>query len=277
MKRDILISVTDKCNYQCSFCSASQEMAQRSTGLDETLRVLRELREDVKELGVVTYSGGEPLLAPSKLSSILDEVDSLWGSQANRLVTNGRYLSKTPKELLDRFDLILVGLDGYALSERPLSRFLEARDYGFFERCAEYIDVVEFRHVVSRAQLRRLDWAHDIRRLHLALSSLGRRVLFHVTLDSYLTEPLSVYETDNFIKGFEELLTPTPGVDITLDRVFGDSLCVCSKQHVVSHSGDGKVLPLIEPPLPYGCALLARSIGAPSYERILNMVKEKKQ
>lgn len=274
MKRDLLISVTDKCNYQCSFCSASQEMSLRQTGLPEIQASLHKLREEVSDLGIVTYSGGEPLLAPSKLSSIIDTVDSLWGGQKNRLVTNGRYLSKTPKDLLDRFSTIIVGIDGYALSERPLSRFLEAGDYSFFERCAEYIDVVEFRQVVGRSQLTRLDWEDDVRRLHLALANLGRRVLFHITLDSYLTTPLSDYETDNFIRGFRELLAPATSVDITLDRVFGETLCDCRSQHVVSHTGDSRTASTLSSKLPYGCALLSNSIGPKSYERILNMIRE---
>lgn len=267
MKKDIYISVTDRCNLGCSFCSATQEMTHRSQSIESMEASLVTLRETT-DIGVITWGGGEPLLAPKRLFALLDRVAELWPTASHRLVTNGYYLSKQPLENLDRFNTVLIGVDGYQTSERPLTYFLK-EDYDFFERVSQLQAHTAFRHVVVRQQLLRPDWWVDLYKLHTLLAGLPRNQLeLRVTLDCYQDTPLTSWETDNFIAGFKNLKVPRGSTNVVLDKVFINSKCDCGDVLATSHTARTFIPGAIETELPYGCALLERSIGQESYQRI---------
>lgn len=271
MVKDILISVTDKCNLSCSFCSATEEMEKRSVGLGKVKERLTMAYNNGLEVGMVTWSGGEPLLVPKRLSELMDFVETLWPNATHRLVTNGVYLTQQPLSFLQRFKIIMVAIDGYRKSERPLHSFLVAKDYIFFEYIKALEGIISFRQVVTRKQLLFPDWFEDISLLHQALSKLGMYDLkTKITLDSYLTEPLTTPEVDNFIYGFRALNETAPiGVQVILDRFFDSYHCDCGDGFVITHSAGQHVPPAVDAEITVGCALLAASIGSRNYKRIL--------
>ena len=273
MKQDIYISVTDKCDLACSFCSAAKEMEHRSRPIAEVEASLEQLKATA-ELGVVTWGGGEPLLAPVRLERLLGHVKTLWPESKHRLVTNGTHLSKQSLELLNQFDSFVIGVDGAHRSERPLVNFLMRGDYAFFELLPDLRGHLSFRQVIVRSQLTTPEWWVDIAHLHSMLSDVPRaQIDMRITLDCYQTTPLTKWETDNFIEGFRNLSRVSCTPTLRLDKFFVDHFCDCGSVLASSHVGNVAAPGAFAQQLPYGCALLTSSIGKEAYHRISSEFK----
>ncbi|MGC4113694.1 MAG: GTP 3',8-cyclase MoaA [Myxococcales bacterium] len=107
------LSVTDRCNYRCSYCSPGS-WAGRAQLLseDEVVRVATLFsRIGVKK---VRLTGGEPLLRKD-LPSIIRRIRALPGLREVCLTTNGHLLAEAAQELkdagLDRLNLSVDTLD----------------------------------------------------------------------------------------------------------------------------------------------------------------------
>ncbi|HEY3452785.1 MAG TPA: GTP 3',8-cyclase MoaA [Myxococcales bacterium] len=107
------LSVTDRCNYRCSYCSPGS-WAGRAQLLDEE-EVVR-VATLFARMGVrkVRLTGGEPLLRKD-LPSIVRRIRALPGIHEVCLTTNGHLLAESAKELkaagLDRVNLSVDTLD----------------------------------------------------------------------------------------------------------------------------------------------------------------------
>lgn len=147
--RDLRISVTDRCNFRCTYCMPKEIFGDNYTfmptrellSFEEILR----LSELFVSLGVVKIrlTGGEPLLR-SNLNELVSEIRSIDGIEDIGLTTNGVFLGQQDKGLysagLRRLNISLDALDPEIFGKmngrgtKPsiiLRNIDQARDLGF--------------------------------------------------------------------------------------------------------------------------------------------------
>ncbi|HJK01088.1 MAG TPA: TIGR04084 family radical SAM/SPASM domain-containing protein [Methanocorpusculum sp.] len=112
--------VTDDCNLCCSYCRAKMFEEEEQEGgthgtIDETITetITYPLEELYKFLAkdtncVLTFIGGEPLLCPDLIIEIMDHAPVF----RFMLQTNGTKLAEFPSTYLNRFETILISIDG---------------------------------------------------------------------------------------------------------------------------------------------------------------------
>ncbi|MGN7760006.1 GTP 3',8-cyclase MoaA [Paenibacillus sp. 22594] len=147
--RDLRISVTDRCNFRCTYCMPKEIFGDNYTfmptrellSFEEILR----LSELFVSLGVVKIrlTGGEPLLR-SNLNELVSGIRSIDGIEDIGLTTNGVFLGQQAKGLysagLRRLNISLDALDPEIFGKmngrgtKPsliLRNIDQARDLGF--------------------------------------------------------------------------------------------------------------------------------------------------
>lgn len=105
--RHLQISITNKCNLKCSFCSC----ADREKGLEMELSRVEKIAEEYAELGCVAVTitgGGEPLLHPH-INEIVREFHI--NNIKVGLVTNGLVLNLLRDDTLKMIDWIRISFD----------------------------------------------------------------------------------------------------------------------------------------------------------------------
>lgn len=158
--QDVRISVTDRCNFRCTYCMPREVFGPEHAflpktellGFDELERVVRAF----VRLGVrrVRITGGEPLLRPD-LPEFIARIDSIPGVQDIALTTNGVLLAAHAAALqaagLSRVTVSLDGLNravfrAMADSDVPVQKVLEG--IGAARRCG--LSPVKINMVVRR-------------------------------------------------------------------------------------------------------------------------------
>lgn len=122
--------LTDNCNLCCSYCRGKNSGWEEDIAvdgdldlslpvdLDLDLDILYRFLEKDADPGLIFY-GGEPLLAPHRIREIMDH------APVNRFIlhTNGTLLHTLEPGLINRFDTILVSIDGpESLNDRNRGR-----------------------------------------------------------------------------------------------------------------------------------------------------------
>ncbi|WP_174727807.1 GTP 3',8-cyclase MoaA [Mesobacillus harenae] len=118
--RDLRISVTDKCNFRCTYCMPAEIFGPDYPFLkrDELLsfeEIERLTRISVNSLGVkkIRITGGEPLMRRS-LPELIEKLNNIKGVEDIAMTTNGSLLPKYAKELkaagLERVSISLDSL-----------------------------------------------------------------------------------------------------------------------------------------------------------------------
>jgi putative peptide-modifying radical SAM enzyme len=98
---------TGRCNLRCSYCGGSFDPRRSPWSVQYSLDDLRELLRRDREPAVFFY-GGEPLLNPAYIMSVMDSVKARrFGIQ-----TNGLLARRLPPEYWRRFDVVLLSIDG---------------------------------------------------------------------------------------------------------------------------------------------------------------------
>ncbi|HJJ28313.1 MAG TPA: TIGR04084 family radical SAM/SPASM domain-containing protein [Methanocorpusculum sp.] len=112
--------VTDDCNLCCSYCRAKMFDEEDEPGgspgtIDET--ITENFSSSKKELyaflardpnAVLTFIGGEPLMCPEFVKEVMNNAPV----KRFMLQTNGVFLKALPKEYTNRFETILISIDG---------------------------------------------------------------------------------------------------------------------------------------------------------------------
>jgi len=113
------VTLTNNCNMQCRYCygKACEDFGSnfRDLAIDYSLpssiaydtETLREFMQRDREPAVVFY-GGEPLLQMDKLREIMDQLTAC----TFMIQTNGLLLGKLEPEYVNKFETILVSVDG---------------------------------------------------------------------------------------------------------------------------------------------------------------------
>jgi len=113
--------LTVSCNSECRYCYKKScadfgnklgkkwEFDFVPEKADYSIQELKKFlnRNSSEEKHVLTFYGGEPLLEIKKIEEIMDNVNSRFMIQ-----TNGKLLDRVEKRYLDKFDMILVSIDG---------------------------------------------------------------------------------------------------------------------------------------------------------------------
>jgi len=139
--RDLRISVTDRCNFRCTYCMPKTVFGQEYRFMDrKELLTFEELERVVRvfaELGVekIRLTGGEPLLR-KELETLVERLDTIDGLDLT-LTTNASLLARKAEALraagLDRVNVSLDSLDDATFRamndvDFPVARVLEGID-----------------------------------------------------------------------------------------------------------------------------------------------------
>lgn len=93
----LYIEVTRRCTRQCLHCLKG---ARQNVMLDS--EILYDFPESIKEIRVLVFTGGEPLLAPSQIKEILDIfIEKKILIRQIGIITNSEVYNKKVKETLD--------------------------------------------------------------------------------------------------------------------------------------------------------------------------------
>ena len=139
--RDLRISVTDRCNFRCTYCMPKTVFGQDYRFMDRkellTFEELERVARLFAELGVekIRLTGGEPLLR-KELETLVERLDSIDGLDLT-LTTNASLLARKAEALraagLDRVNVSLDSLDDATFRamndiDFPVTRVLEGSD-----------------------------------------------------------------------------------------------------------------------------------------------------
>ncbi|MDI6736994.1 MAG: TIGR04084 family radical SAM/SPASM domain-containing protein [Nanoarchaeota archaeon] len=108
------------CNSECRYCY-KKSCDDFGNDLNETFKFdfsmpprikypteeLKKFLARSKTRHTLTFYGGEPLMGIEKIKEIMDHVDARY-----MLQTNGKLLDKLPKEYVNRFEIMLISIDG---------------------------------------------------------------------------------------------------------------------------------------------------------------------
>ncbi len=131
--RDLRVSVTDRCNFRCSYCMPADReydflSRDELLSFDEIERLVRLFAR----LGVekVRLTGGEPLLRPD-LESLVERLAGIEALEDLAMTTNGYLLARHAAPLADAgLDRVTVSLD--AVDEEAFHA-MNGRDFGLPE------------------------------------------------------------------------------------------------------------------------------------------------
>ena len=142
--RDLRISVTDRCNFRCTYCMPKEVFNSDYVFLERSrLLTFEEIERLVRvfvDLGVVKLrlTGGEPLLR-RHLDNLVERLSQIPEIEDTCLTTNGSLLTgevaaRLAEAGLDRITISLDGLDNEVFQrlsdvQRPVDEVLEAIDH----------------------------------------------------------------------------------------------------------------------------------------------------
>lgn len=117
------------CNLSCTYCDRDdfslpdEELYDYS--VPQTIQYdLSALKKHIREEDYITFYGGKPLLALSKIEEIMDTVPC----KGYMLQTNGLFLDRIERKYVNRFHTILISLDGDAeATEKNRGKGIHAR------------------------------------------------------------------------------------------------------------------------------------------------------
>ncbi|MCF8885154.1 MAG: TIGR04084 family radical SAM/SPASM domain-containing protein [Nitrososphaerota archaeon] len=100
-----ILYTTGKCNLRCSYCGGSFNPEVVPWSVEYNLDYLKQL---IREDDVVAFYGGEPFLNTDFIEKVMVNVEACrWVVQ-----TNGLLFHKIRENILNRFDTILISIDG---------------------------------------------------------------------------------------------------------------------------------------------------------------------
>ena len=138
------VILTTNCNLQCRYCfGESLDDFNEDFGDDFEVDydLPRQINYDIKAIGkfcerdpecVLTFYGGEPLLAIDKIRQIMDKIDA----KHFMIQTNGVLLDKLEPKYVNCFHTILVSIDG----EEALTDYYRGK--GTFRKAVENLKLI---------------------------------------------------------------------------------------------------------------------------------------
>lgn len=228
------------------------------------------------------WTGGEPLLAYSKLVDFVGQAREEVPSAKHLLYTNGRKLKLSQLEFLKTFDHITVSIDAFEGGERSLRAFIDEEAQEAFEVMNE-LEHVTVWGVLTREMVSKPRWFEDTLKLHSALHHL-RLEAMTLTFDKLMPKALNQDHVLNFIYGYKRLeeqmldLNSINGWNTVfrLEKFFDHMNCnACGQLKLVEPNGDIGHRANVEFLVESGCNKIASVIGADAYKWLHNYLNLK--
>lgn len=264
------ISLTSKCNLNCSFCGGAEYM-KREDDYAALCESVTEVLRTTPTITSVRWIGGEPLLRVRRMEELFNKIKQSYPKIVHELTTNGTLINFKNLPLLRSMDTISLSLDGYEKSERPLLRMAKRGNWEFFRVLRELTNVRTW-NVVTRDQLADPRWFEDIVKLHKALSPLKLKS-FSMLLDGEMEKPLSPDHVLNLVYGYRKIVDNCDTISKQTDRptsykiskLFNESCNYCSANIWVYSDGHIQQDANQDIVVERGCQKLAKAIGLPAY------------
>ncbi|MAE42731.1 hypothetical protein CMO93_03090 [Candidatus Woesearchaeota archaeon] len=129
---DFAIYTTEKCNLTCKYCDGIKDRNYYAQDLTYNKDLLIDFLRKVPNLSLHFY-GGEPLLNIDLIKEVLNKVPN---NHVN-LQTNGLMLNKLDNDILNKFDVISVSLDG---SQEATDQY---RGKGVYQKAIDQIKLIK--------------------------------------------------------------------------------------------------------------------------------------
>lgn len=281
----INVAVTAKCNLNCSFCAGEIHMVKGDTSRKTHEEAMMELLQDNPGVEEIIWTGGEPLLAYSKLKESVEALRAARPTAVHYLFTNGRKLRMHQLDFLKTFHRIVVSIDGYDGHDRSLLDFARSGDTEAFEVMAALDNVICW-SVITRERIGDMRWHEDMLRMQNAVHHLGF-IGMNYLFDNQMTKILSPDHVLNFLYGYDLLRSNLLTLNemnrketiIKIEKFFETAKCnKCSEIIVSEPNGDVHVPENVEIVVDVGCNKIANVIGVEAYNYImrwLNPIKGK--
>jgi len=179
---DLRISVTDRCNFRCSYCMPLEEYTWAEKSEILSFEEIARLARLFVSLGVtkVRLTGGEPLVR-SNLPQLINKLSRIDGLDDICLTTNGSLLEEQAKSLaaagLKRINVSLDTLDRAKFKRITNRGNLSQVLAGIFEAIAQGLQPVKINAVVVRGENE-----HDVVRL----ADFSRKYGFEMRFIEYM-------------------------------------------------------------------------------------------
>jgi cyclic pyranopterin phosphate synthase len=153
--RDLRISVTDRCNFRCTYCMPFDEYVWIDKREILTFEEIARLAKLFATLGVnkIRLTGGEPLLRKD-LDTLIDKLSSIGGIDDLCLTTNGALLEEQAPALaaagLRRINLSLDTLDAAKFKQMTKRGDLERVLAGLFAAKRAGLQPIKINAVIER-------------------------------------------------------------------------------------------------------------------------------
>jgi cyclic pyranopterin phosphate synthase len=153
--KDLRVSVTDRCNFRCTYCMPYDEYPWIPSAQVLTFEEIERLVTAFVELGVdkIRLTGGEPLLRPG-LENLVERLAHIEGLTDLCLTTNGSLLAQKAETLkasgLQRINVSLDTLDPEKFSRVRRRGDLQQVLDGIFAARAAGLDPIKLNAVIQR-------------------------------------------------------------------------------------------------------------------------------
>lgn len=281
--KTINVALTAKCNLNCSFCAGEIHMVKGDVSRKTHEEAMMELLEKNPEVEEIIWTGGEPLLALTKLKESVAMIREQRPNATHYLFTNGRKLRLKDVEFLKTFHRVVVSIDGYDGMERSVMDFIRNNDEEAFEVMAELDNVICW-SVLTRDRVGNMRWHEDMLRLQNAIHHLGF-IGMNYLFDNQMAKILSPDHVLNFCYGYDRLrenmlrLNAMNRTDtiIKMEKFFEQDVCnKCSEIVVSQPNGDVHVPENVPIVVDRGCNKIATAIGEEAYKYIMNWLNPSK-
>ncbi|MCS7140414.1 MAG: TIGR04084 family radical SAM/SPASM domain-containing protein [Candidatus Nezhaarchaeota archaeon] len=101
------VLTTGRCNLKCSYCGGSFPEHLVPANVKYRIEDLKDFLSGAKDLTIAFY-GGEPLLNPQVISSIMDRIEA----KHFVIQTNGLLIERLPRDYWLQMDAVLLSIDG---------------------------------------------------------------------------------------------------------------------------------------------------------------------
>ncbi len=200
----LAVQLTAKCNLDCSFCVGANYMVQDDTTSTDQESRLKDVLAEKTDIRHIVWSGGEPLLALRRATSLSAIARELAPKAHQQFLSNGRKLKMSQVDVLNTFDQVTVSIDGFEKGERSLQGFIDEGAHEAMEALYA-LEKVDTWAVITSQQLWGARWHEDIMKLHNAIWHLGFTSV-GIILDKKMEKPLFTDQVLNFVYGYKQIV-----------------------------------------------------------------------
>jgi len=198
VKAEVTVLFTEGCNRKCSFCYQRAYEKQKDRVSKESLRNLLKFLDSNFEGFEIKVFGGEPLICREEIEFFLNELKSYDGRGTYSLVTNGDYLDDSYRKLFLDYSYYLnyIIISNYELTNKRLD-LLKIMNDSFKNKLLVALvssDVDKIYKMFKSCVVCLTSSNYELR-------------LVHTKEDAFLSELISMYHDDSYLKFLKNVFT----------------------------------------------------------------------